>query len=151
MKNRIAIVLALTASLGLPTGYATSLSEPEAPLTAHGSSHSILGRWTWTRASNHCTEVYDYRPDGTLLATSGAEETTSTYSMSSVPDDHGFYAMRVQLVKSNGAQDCSDGPPNESTEPYTIYVIFSEARPVHLMCETPSLAQCIGPLRKIDP
>jgi outer membrane biogenesis lipoprotein LolB len=46
----------------------------------------IVGKWTWTRSANNCTEVYDYRADGTLHVVSGEEESDSTYRLSARPD-----------------------------------------------------------------
>jgi hypothetical protein len=51
----------------------------------------IVGKWTWTRADNACTELYDYRPDGTLHVQSGEEKTDNTYSISFSPEDNGFF------------------------------------------------------------
>lgn len=113
--------------------------------------HKIVGKWQWTRSTNNCTEEYDYRTDGTLYTKSGAEETSNTYSISERPDANGFYELKAQLVKSNGAQDCSDGPPNNDTAPFTIYILFHKAQPLYLVCQTPALDQCFGPLRRVQP
>ncbi len=113
--------------------------------------HQIVGKWQWTRSTNNCTEMYDYRADGTFYTRSGAEETSNTYSISERPDANGFYELKAQLVKSNEAQDCSDGAPNNDTAPFTIYILFHKTQPLHLVCQTPTLNQCFGPLRRVEP
>ena len=42
--------------------------------------HPLIGKWQWTRAENKCTEVYDFKADGTVRVISGEEKTENTYS-----------------------------------------------------------------------
>jgi hypothetical protein len=42
--------------------------------------HPLMGKWQWTRPQNRCTEVYEFRPDGTVPVTSGAEKTENTFT-----------------------------------------------------------------------
>lgn len=75
---RLARCLPLLLAAGLPVYAATSaVPPPPGP---------IVGKWTWTRSANNCTEVYDYRADGTLHVVSGEEESDSTYRLSARPD-----------------------------------------------------------------
>lgn len=128
-----------------------SLPPSAAPLTVPGVDHPIVGKWQWTRSKNNCTEVYDYRADGTIFATSGAEESSSTYQIAEQPDADGFYQLTAELVKSNGAQDCSDDPPNTDTAPYTIYINIHKARSSYLVCPTATWDRCVGPFQKVRP
>ena len=129
----------------------SSLAASAAPLTVAAIDHPIVGKWQWTRSANNCTEVYDYRADGTVFAISGAEETTSTYKISEQPDANGFYELTEELVKSNGAQDCSDDPPNADTAPYTIYINMPNTRSIYMACPTPGWDRCVGPFRRVRP
>ncbi|TSA00089.1 MAG: hypothetical protein D4R84_01005 [Rhodocyclaceae bacterium] len=122
-----------------------------APLTVPATDHPIVGKWQWTRSTNNCTEVYDYRPDGTIFAISGAEETSSRYKIAGQPDADGFYELTAELVKSNGAQDCSDSPPNTDTDPYTIYINIHKTQPTYMVCPTPGWDRCVGPFRRVRP
>lgn len=119
--------------------------------TGPAVSHKIVGKWQWTRSANNCTEVYDYRSDGTLSVTSGQEIANATYTISERPDPNGFYELKGQPVNSNNAQDCSDSPPDGDMSPYTVYLIFHNTQPAHLVCQTPGLEKCFGPLKRIQP
>ena len=114
------------------------------------SFHPIIGKWTWTRSTNNCTEVYDFRPDGTLYVTSGAEISTGEYLISGHKNANGFYELKGSPRSTNGAKDCSDSPPGGEPKPYTVYIIFHPTQPLHLVCQTPALEQCFGPLKRVE-
>jgi hypothetical protein len=137
-RRSIAVTIAALAMVGsqLPTAYA--------------DDHPIVGKWRWTRSDTNCTEVYDYRADGSLHVVSGAEISDSTYKITPEPDANGFYELQGQMVRSNGGRDCSDERADEPMKPYTIYVVFHKTQPLHLVCETPALEQCFGPLRRVN-
>ena len=127
-------------------------------LSAHGQTpaapevvHPIVGKWQWTRGTNKCTETYDYRSDGNLFIASGAEETNVAYTISDQPDAKGFFELKGRPVKSNGAPDCSDSKSNGDGAPYTVYIIFNKEQPLHLVCKTPAIDQCFGPLERVKP
>jgi hypothetical protein len=126
--------------------YVAVAAPPETKLMPH----PIVGKWTWTRDTNNCTEVYDYRPNGTLYVTSGAEIATVEYSISGHKDANGFYELKGLNRMTNGAQDCSDSPPEGEAKPYTIYIIFHLTQPLHVVCYTPALEQCFGPLKRVE-
>lgn len=117
--------------------------------SAYAQIHPIVGKWQWTRDVNKCTEVYDYRPDGSLHVVSGEEVTESIYDISPQSDSNGFYTLNVKTVKTNKGRDCSDGGGGDD-QSYTNYIIFHRTQPFHLACYKPSLDQCFGPLRRID-
>ena len=108
----------------------------------------ILGKWTWTRAENACTEVYDYRPDGTLQVRSGAETTENTYSMASAPDENGFFKTVLRIVKDHGGKDCADSEEDNSGQEQTVYILFHSTKALHAVCRDPSLEACYGPLHR---
>jgi len=120
-----------------------------AEAAAQGSP--LVGKWTWTRSDNNCTETYDYRADGSFSALSGQEVASGTYEISPKPDGNGFFTLTVRTLKTNGAKDCSDsGPqPGQYDQPQTVYVIFHRAEPVHIVCMQRSLEACFGPLRRM--
>jgi hypothetical protein len=120
-------------------------------LEGRAQANPIVGTWSWTRAANKCTEVYDYRADGTFEVASGAEKASGRYEIAPTPDGKGFFMLKHRMQETNGGRDCSDAgvQPGDYDKPYSIYVIFHPAAPIHLMCAKASLAQCLGPLRRV--
>jgi hypothetical protein len=116
--------------------------------TVSAQQHPIVGKWQWTRDANKCTETYEYRADGSLHVESGAEITDNSYAVTPGPDAAGFYTITGKVLKTNGGQDCTEGPSGDNDKPYTIYVIFHRTEPLHLICYKPSLDECFGPLRR---
>lgn len=118
---------------------------------ALGQVHPLVGKWTWTRSINSCMEVYQFRADGTFDVVSGEEVASGRYEISRAPDANGFFTMKGQTFKTNGARDCSDpgSQPGDYDKPYTVYVVFHSAQPLHLQCYEPSLEKCFGPLRRV--
>src|SRR5262245_37712411 len=80
----------------------------DASPTRPTAGHPLVGKWQWTRAVNHCTEVYEYRADGTGLVLSGAERTDNVYTVSADPDSDGFYRVTIRIEKDYGGKDCAD-------------------------------------------
>ncbi|HEX9451959.1 MAG TPA: hypothetical protein VF934_11145 [Burkholderiales bacterium] len=109
----------------------------------------IVGKWTWTRADNACTEIYEYRPDGTLLVQSGAEKTDNTYSIAALPDQNGFFKLDLKIVKDHGGKDCADSEEDSTGQEQTVYILFHSSRTLHAVCREPSLEVCYGPLRRV--
>jgi hypothetical protein len=116
---------------------------------AGGESSDIVGKWTWTRAENACTEVYDYRPDGTLYVESGTEKTDNTYSMASSPDENGFVKTVLKIVKDYGGKDCADSDEDNTGQESTVYILFHSSRSIHAVCRDANLDACYGPLRRM--
>lgn len=111
-------------------------------------NHPIIGKWQWTRAVNHCTEIYDFRPDGTVPVVSGAERTDSTYVVAAYPDMNGFYEKKMTIVKDYGGKDCADDE-SESSGESTSYIFFNPEQTKYFSCMEPKLEKCFGPLKKI--
>jgi hypothetical protein len=117
---------------------------------ADENAPDIVGKWTWTRAENACTEVYDYRPDGTLQVESGAEKTDNTYSIASSPDENGFFKTVLTIVKDHGGKDCADSDEDSSGQEQTVYILFHSSKALHAVCRDPSLEVCYGPLHRVQ-
>ena len=116
---------------------------------AGGDLPDIVGKWTWTRVENNCTEIYDYRPDGSLYVESGAERSDNTYAIASAPDQNGFFAMVLKIVKDYGGKDCADSDEDNTGQESTVYIVFHSSRPIHAVCRNPNLDSCYGPLHGI--
>lgn len=143
MTMRLAAVLGCSALL-----LAVALgAHAEAP----APDHPLVGAWKWTRQANDCTEIYDFRADGTSSAISGEELTEHTYEVSAEPGTNGFYKVDITTVKSNSKQDCSDGQPSDTTGvTHTVYVVFHRNEPLIMMCRMPNLEECFGPLQRTE-
>ena len=125
-----------------------------ATVAAFGASaqvHPIVGKWSWTRSDTNCTEVYEYRPDGSFNVVSGAEVASGKYEISRTPEANGFFTLKGHDLKTNGGRDCSDAGAQAADyeKPYTVYVVFHGTQPLHLVCQEPSLERCFGPLRRV--
>jgi hypothetical protein len=117
--------------------------------SADADPAAIVGKWTWTRADNACTEVYDYRADGTLQVLSGSETTDNTYSIDAAPDKNGFFKMVLKIVKDHGGKDCADSEEDNTGQEQVVYVLFHSSRELHAVCRDPNLEACYGPLRRV--
>jgi hypothetical protein len=133
-----AAILFTAALLQMPVAHA-----------ADGDTAGIVGKWTWTRADNACTEVYDYRADGTLEVLSGSERTDNTYSIDSAPDQNGFFRMVLKIVRDYGGKDCADSEEDNTGQEQVVYVLFHSSRALHAVCRDPNLETCYGPLRRV--
>ncbi|MEO8628576.1 MAG: hypothetical protein ABI612_10815 [Betaproteobacteria bacterium] len=111
--------------------------------------HPLIGKWQWTRAANNCTELYDFRKDGTVPVTSGAERTENTYSVVASPDRNGFYKATIKTTKDYGGRDCIDNDAESTGQQTIIYIVFDAAKTVQMMCFDASLKRCIGPLQRL--
>ena len=116
---------------------------------AGGESSDIVGKWTWTRVENACTEVYDYRPDGKLYVQSGTEKTDNTYLMDSSPDQNGFFRMVLKIEKDHGGKDCAGSDEDSTGQESTVYVLFHSSKAIHAVCRDSSLEACYGPLHRM--
>jgi hypothetical protein len=112
--------------------------------------HPLIGKWQWTRTANNCTELYDFRKDGTVPVTSGAERTENIYSVAASPDRNGFYKATMRTTKDYGGRDCIDNEAESTGHQTTIYIVFDAAKTKQRMCFDASLARCIGPLRRLQ-
>lgn len=118
------------------------------PFVKNGNSR-LIGKWTWTRPTNNCTEVYEYRTDGTLFVTSGAEKSDNTYHLAYEPSLKGFYKIRTTIVKDYGGKDCADSETDDAGATDTNFIKFHPSGNQYILCHEESLDRCFGPLRRI--
>lgn len=133
----VVLLFSVFGSLGAATGGAPA------------EAHSIVGKWQWTSDKMKCTETYEYRADGSLSVTSGDEVAEVTYDISSRPDSNGFFLLNGTPGTSNGEKDCTDRPAGTEQPAFSVYVIFHASEPFHLVCESPTVERCFGPLRRV--
>ncbi len=112
---------------------------------------SLTGSWTWTRKSNGCSEQYDFRDDGTLVALSRDARTESRYRMAWAPEPNGRYKLMLEITKDNGARDCADVSGDRTGQQMTAYLLFGGSRQTMLLCGSLNGPDCLGPLQKSTP
>ncbi len=129
---------------------AASLAVP-ALAAAQDGAHPLVGTWTWTRGSNACTEMYEFRPDGTAGVVSGDERTDNTYTVSSRPDARGFHKLVLTVTRDHGGKDCADQDRDDTGQQNTGYVRFEPDMNSLVWCRKPNMETCFGPLRRKAP
>ncbi len=137
---RHALFAMLLLALALPPGL------PAAEEAA--VAHQIVGKWRYMHADG-CVEEWHFRPDGSLLARSGRHEAAASYSVSRRQNVQGFYELQVQPHVQGDGPRCAGSPLPAGAEPYVLFAIFHRTQPIQLLCATPGLEKCLGPLRRV--
>lgn len=113
------------------------------------AQHPVLGTWQWTDSRNNCTEVYDFRADGTVPVVSGDERTDNTYTISETPDAQGFFTLTMFTVKDHGGKDCGDDETDNTSMENVVYLLFEPQFTEFIICSEPRVEACFGPLRRV--
>jgi hypothetical protein len=108
----------------------------------------LFGAWTWTRAKNHCTEVYDFRLRGEYRGSSGEEVTQGTYDVAYSPDANGYYKLTMAVAKDYGGVDCYDSGADNTGETGVTYVKWAYHKEEFWICHDANGRGCFGPLRR---
>ena len=140
--KKLGVPLLLAALFGMAHPGHAQMSRPP------GAAHPIVGKWTWTRSENQCTETYEFRLDGSLQVQSGDERSDNTYDIAMAPDSRGFYRITMKVLKDYGGRDCGDDDSDNTGEEFTNYFLFEPARSMYIACQKPELDACFGPLRR---
>ena len=109
-------------------------------------AHPLNGTWSWTLFSGQCTETLQYRADGVMLSTSGEAVTEWSYTASAVPDTQGFFKVSEISTRHNTKKDCSGDVVDEAGLYATKFIQLNPLRDQLIICKTPSLGACYGPL-----
>lgn len=108
----------------------------------------LVGRWIYVDALK-CTDIYEFRSDGTFSSTSGAEVLDGAYIMDA-PDANGIsYRVLRTINKGNGLRDCA-GYVTKVGRVDTRYVLFKRRFTELVVCPSPTAPECFGPLRRIE-
>jgi hypothetical protein len=110
-------------------------------------SHLIIGTWKHTLSKYNCSEVYTFRADGTVHATSGEEVAESAYEISESAGPNGFYKFVDTHTADNGKKDCT-GHVTPVGLKSTQYMRFSRDGDSMMVCQAESFAACFGPLKR---
>lgn len=140
MKKLALLALVSTASALL----ATAAAQERPP-----SGHPLVGTWQWTHKESNCTEVYEFRADGTAFIQSRDERTDNTFTVAAEPDANGFYRVVLRTTQDHGGKDCVNDAANNTGLESINYNIFTPDRTQMLTCYEPTRSACFGPLRRI--
>ena len=140
MKKLALLALASAASALV----ATAAAQERPP-----SGHPLVGTWQWTHKESNCTEVYEFRADGTAFIESRDERTDNTFTVAAEPDANGFYRVVLRTTKDHGGQDCVNDVANNTGLESINYNLFTPDRTQMLICYEPTRSACFGPLRRI--
>ena len=111
----------------------------------------LYGTWSWTKPDNHCTEIYDFRPDGNAYVISGAERTEARYALSPKPGPQGRLRLVITTTKYHAGKDCAGRAEDTTGKPSTSYVLFLPGREQAILCGDETSDACFGPLFKLNP
>ena len=136
-------------AIALVTAAAASALAAPAGLVRPPIGHPLVGKWQWTREVNKCTEVYEYKDDGSAPIVSGTEKTDNVYTVAANPDPNGFYRMTIRTTKDYGGKDCGDDTSDSTGVESENFLVFSPDRNQYLACYEPKLEKCFGPLRRL--
>ena len=137
--------LALLALVSAASALVATASAQERP----PSGHPLVGTWKWTHKESNCTEVYEFRADGTAFIQSRDERTDNTFTVATEPDANGFYRVVLRTTKDHGGQDCVNDSANNTGLESINYNVFTPDRTQMLTCYEPTRSACFGPLRRI--
>jgi hypothetical protein len=110
--------------------------------------HPLIGTWDLTVPQQHCSETYEFRPDGTRHTVSAAEESEGEYQVSDEPDANGVYTLKDTLTRTNDKPDCG-GRVTHLNGPQTVTLYLAPLRGGFLMCFDADLERCLGPMTRL--
>lgn len=116
---------------------------------ASDAKSRIVGTWRWTLPGTQCSETYDYRPDGTLHVVSGEEKSDNRYTAAPVEGGPGFVKIDATIVKDHGGEDCTESKEDNTGGNHIVYILFDPSGNQHVMCPSPTLNTCVGPLQRV--
>lgn len=110
--------------------------------------HPILGTWKIAFPEGSCTEIYNFRQDGTRVFTSAEEVGESVYEISAIPSPKGFYKFTDTIVKDNGMKDCG-GEVIQVGHKISIFIRIHPNGGMFLMCHDEEQQSCFGLLKRV--
>lgn len=139
---RVLALVTVLATMGAMSASADAITVP--------TEHPLVGKWQWTRGSDRCSEVFDFRADGTVPVTSGTERTENAFTIVSIPATTDFYRVTITTTKDHGGRDCAEDDSDSTGVESTNFILFNPARTQYLACHEADLQRCFGPFERID-
>jgi len=112
--------------------------------TPLANNHPFVGIWRIELPQLGCFEQYQVRADGTRSVIAGQERSESEFSISSAPDERGYFKWTDKIVRSNGKPDCT-GSITPVGDVATIFLLFHRTGDSFLLCVKQDPNTCIGP------
>ncbi|MES2512231.1 MAG: hypothetical protein V4625_20065 [Pseudomonadota bacterium] len=110
--------------------------------------HPLAATWNWMPFGSRCMETFQYRANNTMLATSGEAIAEWNYTVTPQANEKGFYEVVETSMRHNGKKDCSGDTVDGAGIVNIRFMQFSPTKDRMLVCKTPSLEACFGPLRR---
>jgi hypothetical protein len=111
-------------------------------------AHPIVGKWSWSLFGGKCQETFQFRPDASLVTTSGAAVDEWSYEITPEASEANFYTLNMVLKRQNGKKDCYGDQARDGLQ-IESFIQMSPAKDRFINCKSASLAACFGPLGKI--
>lgn len=117
---------------------------------AEESANPLLGTWEWVNIKNSCVEHYIFGIENTAYVTSGEEQSTASYTISTKPTGKGFYEVTLNIIEDKGGMDCGDRVDNNSGDSYKKFVMFHPGGNHYVSCDSEDIKDCVGPFKRIQ-
>jgi hypothetical protein len=148
LANGFALLAACAAAPGTSENAKSGAIPKLQSVQAVDATHPIIGRWKWTREDQGCSEVYDYKADGSLIIQSGDERTENIYTIAKTPDDRGFYKVTIKVITDFRGRDCMNNDDDDTGNEASSYIVMNRGKTIYAMCQQPSTERCFGPMLK---
>jgi hypothetical protein len=130
--------------VGLATVTYAQSNKPLAP------AHPIVGTWKLIVPGSNCAEIYTFRSDGTRLFSSAEETGESEFVISDTRSERGFYRLVDTVKHINGKPDCSGSITADGDRVTVFILLHPESSDEFAACQDESLAQCLGPFKRVS-
>ncbi len=142
------VAASLSLILAACFGASTALAADPPSRPASSGLHPIAGTWSWTPFNSRCVETFQYRSNNTMLGASGEAVAEWNYTVTPQASEKGFYEVVETSMRQNGKKDCSGDTVDSLGLVNIRFIQFSPARDQMLVCRSPSLEACFGPLKR---
>lgn len=111
----------------------------------------LVGRWANGEPGTRCQEIFDFKPDGTLLYVSGGgARIEGIFELSARPTGRGLHVLVMKVTQSTGGNDCNGNPREEGEGAVSVGYVWIDARKEMLLpCAEDNYAYCDIPLRRV--
>lgn len=141
MQRTIATAALSLLAVSMPMPAGAQLDFSRTPLAA---DHPLVGTWRFELPQQGCHELYDFRADGTMHATSGEQRAETEFEISAAPSARGFYKWSDRITRDNGKRDCT-GYSTQAGHIAINYIALHPSGQWFALCKEEDFSKCIGP------
>lgn len=113
-------------------------------------TNPLQGTWEWVNIKNSCVEIYIFGVEQSGHITSGEETSIARYEIADKPTEHGFYKVKLSIVKDNGGKDCGESYEDNTGDVYNKFVMFHPSGNQYVSCDSEDIKDCVGPFKRIQ-